>query len=170
MLRRLTAVTSLLVLLAVARPARAGDPNAGPFGIGIMLGAPTGVSLKYYLKSSDKAIDGGVGGNFAGAQGISVHADFLWHPRVLATEPAFDMPFYVGIGVRILDHDHGAGQTNMQIGPRIPVGLLFDFNSVPLDVFLEVALILEYRFAGDDPKHEGFGPDLNAAIGVRYYF
>jgi hypothetical protein len=42
--------------------------------------------------------------------------------------------------------------------------MLFDFKDVPLDVFVEVAGVLEYDFT------EGWGPALNAGAGVRYYF
>jgi hypothetical protein len=165
-----TIIVGVILGIICAAHAAHADTNAGPFGIGIMIGEPTGISAKYYLKSGDKAIDGGIGGNFAGTKGIAVHADFLWHPKILTSEPAFDMPFYVGGGVRVIQHDLGGGSTDFHWGVRIPAGILFDFNNVPIDVFLELALILEFRDGSQATKESSFGPDLSASVGVRYYF
>ena len=43
-------------------------------------------------------------------------------------------------------------------------------KEIPLDVFVEVAGIVEYRFGSDDPDINGFGLALNGGIGARYYF
>lgn len=164
------AVAAALLTAWGTRSARAADP--GPFGLGLIIGSPTGLSLKYYLGESGHAIDAAVGQAVASDRGIHVHADYLWHPGILASEDAFDLVWYVGIGVRLLDHDRGnRGEDDFHIGPRAPIGILFDFNEVPLDVFLELALILDFR-SGEDGRddHDEFGFDLNAGIGVRYYF
>ena len=50
------------------------------------------------------------------------------------------------------------------------LGLVFDFKTAPLDVFVEIAGVADYRFATNDTDHSGFGLDINAGAGVRYYF
>ena len=49
-------------------------------------------------------------------------------------------------------------------------GLLFDFKEIPLDVFVEVAGIAEFRFGSNDEAINGFGLALNGGLGARYYF
>ena len=54
----------------------------------------------------------------------------------------------------------------MATGLRAVVGLLFDFKTVPLDAFIEIAGVFEYDFG----KDKGIGAALNAGAGIRYYF
>ena len=67
------------------------------FGVGIMVGEPTGISLKYWLSKSN-AIDGGIGMSFYKASSLHIHADYLYHDFNIFNE---NFPFYIGIGGRI---------------------------------------------------------------------
>lgn len=136
------------------------------FGLGLMLGFPTGLSGKYYV-GTDTAIDFGVGTGYNGRRdygnGLSLHADFLWHPLVIADPEPFWIPLYVGVGARFLEH---GDRDDTHLGIRIPVGIAMDFNEVPLDIFFELAFVVD--FVHDDNRHNRF--DLHSAIGARYYF
>ena len=152
---------SLLAALA-ASPAHAEEK--GVFGAGLVVGEPTGISLKYYL-GDDTAIDAGIGAAFIG-KGLQVHADYLWHPWILESKPSFVLPVYVGVGGRVLNRNGGGGDDDhVRLGVRGVGGILFDFREVPLDVFVEVAGVADYRTRGDT-----FGLDINLGAGVRYYF
>lgn len=162
---------ALAALLAAAAPARAeGDAepahraDKGALGIGIILGEPTGLSGKLYLKD-DQAIQAAVGSAFIGG-GLQLHADYVFHPYILQTRPSFVLPVYVGPGVRLIDYTDGRNGSSLAIGARVVGGLLFDFTEVPIDAFVEVAGVLEYQFK------DGTGAriTLNAGAGVRYYF
>jgi hypothetical protein len=157
----------LAAALATVAPApAAAEPPAekGVLGAGLIIGEPTGVSAKYYL-ADDTAVDLAIGGAIVG-RGIQVHGDYLWHPFILEQKESFALPFYFGVGGRILNHDGGGGDDDhVRLGVRAPVGILFDFTRVPLDVFAELAGVLDYRTKGDH-----FGLDINAGIGARYYF
>ena len=48
---------------------------------------------------------------------------------------------------------------------RAPIGVALDFNRVPVDVFFELAILIE--LINDDNDDD---VDLDAGIGVRYYF
>lgn len=160
----LSILLAAAVLAVVPRAASAQPAEKGVLGVGLIIGEPTGVSAKYYL-SDDRAIDAAVGGAIVG-RGIQAHADFLWHPWILEQKESFALPLYLGVGGRILDHNGGGGDDDdVHIGVRAPVGVLFDFTKVPLDVFAEVAGVLDFRTEGDT-----FGVALNAGIGARYYF
>ncbi|HEY1816516.1 MAG TPA: hypothetical protein VGG74_29420 [Kofleriaceae bacterium] len=164
---------AITLLLALGRVAFADDPPAGDqsrgdkgvFGIGVVLGEPTGVSAKLYLRD-DRAIDLGVGEAFA-ASGLDVHGDYLFHPWILQNRDTFVLPVYLGPGLRFLDYAGGAdAPSHIGLGLRGVVGILFDFKSVPLDVFLEGAIIGQYDFKSGN----GFGIGGSAGAGVRYYF
>tara|TARA_R110002096_G_scaffold44524_2_gene119697 strand:- start:7328 stop:7813 length:486 start_codon:yes stop_codon:yes gene_type:complete len=153
-----------LTWAALPSAAHAEGQDKGVFGAGLIVGEPTGLSLKYYL-GDDTAIDGAIGGAFLG-KGLQVHADFLWHPWILESKPSFALPAYVGLGARVLDRNGGGGdEDHFRIGARFVGGLLFDFREVPLDVFVEVAGVTDYRTKGS-----AFGLDINLGAGVRYYF
>src|SRR5262245_1633418 len=75
---------SLLIALTLAvfcRVSRAEDQVVEPaqrnFGIGLIVGHPTGLSGKGYL-TPDTAIDGAIGFGDTTRQ-IHMHADYLWH-------------------------------------------------------------------------------------------
>lgn len=167
-MRRTLALAALLST-AVARPVHAAG---GDFGLGLIIGSPTGISGKYYLEKAH-AIDFAAGGTLIGSRGLGVHADYLWHPVVLAREQAFDLALYAGIGGRLLDHNRKNRDDDLHLGARLPVGVVFDFmkGSIPLDVFVELALVLDYVIDDDEyDDHDTFDVDLNAGLGARYYF
>ena len=148
------------------------------FGLGLMLGSPSGLSGKYFVGRST-AIDFGIGGVGCcrGRRGVELHADYLWHPFVLTSTPAFELPLYVGIGGRYYsyswrhnDHYHDGSA----LGARFPVGIAFDMNRTPFDIFVELALVADV-IVDHDPYTDGFDRDglyidVDAAVGFRYYF
>lgn len=136
-------------------------------GLGFMVGAPTALAFKYYL-SGDTALDAGVGviQGVGRRDGLHVHADFLWHPAVLASSEPFLLPLYVGMGGRVFDFDdEETGDDDLSVGARVPVGIMLDFNNVPIDVFFELALVVDF-IVGDGDARADFG----GALGFRYYF
>lgn len=137
------------------------------FGLGFMVGDPLGLAGKYYLTPST-AVDFGFGViRLIGDDAIHVHADFLWHPAVVAETPPFILPIYFGLGGRMASIDRGRDDIDddeFALGLRVPGGIMMDFNEVPLDVFLEMAFVLDFVSEGD------ISPGFNVALGVRYYF
>lgn len=172
-------LAALVALLASSSDAEAQRRNRGEpyssqdtFGLGIMVGAPTGLAGKYFL-GPDTAIDFGVGAyrrvRFHSA--LQIHVDHLWHPVNLVSESAFDLPLYFGVGGRLLlreyDPDNDPDRDDdLHLGVRAPVGVAMVFTEVPIDVFFELALVVDLIVVGDDFLFA----DLNAALGFRYYF
>lgn len=177
-------VLAVCVSIPQAATARGGGAKRlradAEFGIGPMIGVPSGLTGKYYF-GGDTALDFGVGAyhRLGHHGGLHLHMDFLWHPVVLLATSALQLPLHVGLGARIWDHDdyiergryHYDDHTHF--GVRAPVGLTFYFNRVPLDVFCELALVVDVVVT-DDQRFEGEDRhgivDLNSAIGLRYYF
>jgi hypothetical protein len=162
---------SIVILALAAATARADDgpshpADKGTLGIGIILGEPTGVTAKLYLKD-DQAIQATAGSAFIGG-GLQLTADYLFHPLILQDTASMVLPFYVGPGLRAIEYSAGRnGDTkSFAMGLRAVAGLLFDFKNVPLDAFVEVAGVFEYEFKSG----EGVGAAINFGLGVRYYF
>lgn len=169
-MKRSRTIVALLAVIACWLGAGLGTAHAqgvekGAFGLGIILGEPTGLSAKLYL-TDDTAIAGAVGSAFIGG-GVHVHADYLWHPWVLEETEHFVLPAYVGVGARLLDELPGNNEHIFHLGARGVGGMLFDFKEIPLDVFGEVAAVLDFAF---DDDTGGVGLGINIGLGARYYF
>ena len=161
----LLSATSAAAGIAHADDAGTGrGEDKGTIGVGIVIGEPTGICARLYLKD-DQAIQAAVGAAFIGG-GLQVHADYAFHPYVLQSRESFVLATYVGPGVRVIQYSDGRDNSFIALGLRAVGGLLFDFKDNPLDAFVEVSGVLEYGFQDG----EGVGLALNAGAGVRYYF
>ena len=131
----------------------------GPFGLGVILGSPTGLSGKYWL-SRETALDFAVGGALVDG-GLHIHADHLWHKELFKTkEKSLHFPFYIGVGPFLRTN---VGKNNqLGVGARVPFGASFTKSDLPLDVFLEIAPALRIL------EKPGFG--FQVGLGARYYF
>lgn len=136
------------------------------FGIGIIAGEPTGLSMKLWAWENS-AIDFAFAWSFAGEDAIHIHSDYLFHNFSLLKVPEGKLPFYYGIGVRVKlieekDNNKNKDKNDTKIGARIPLGLAYIFANQPIDIFAEIVPIVDLV------------PDtdlgLNAAIGARYFF
>ena len=80
--------------------------DKGTFGVGIVIGEPTGIAAKLYLHD-DRAIQAAIGAAFVGG-GYQVHADYVFHPWILQDRDSFVMPVYLGPGIRLIDYTGGS--------------------------------------------------------------
>lgn len=130
----------------------------GTFGLGVIVGEPTGISGKLWL-SGKTAIDGAVAWSFEKDARFQLHGDFLVHKFDLIKVDKGRMPLYYGIGGRIKMWENDRDDN---VGVRFPVGLEYLIADTPLDIFIEVVPILD--LAPDTDL------EFNAAIGIRYFF
>jgi hypothetical protein len=143
------------------------ESNPSSFGLGIILGGPTGLTGKLYL-SDFFAIDFALG-YYTGIedQAIGAHLDLLFHPVNLANADGFTLPLYLGVGLRVAD-DYCNGRrcdsNGIDLGLRVPVGIAFEFTGAPIDIFIELALII------DIVNNDGGQLHLDLAAGFRYWF
>jgi hypothetical protein len=130
------------------------------FGIGVIIGAPTGISMKLWMNPRT-GLDGAI--SWSG-YGIYVHGDYLLHNYQVF--PAEGLPLYYGFGVRLIDgeyphlqygHDH-----YVNIGIRGVIGIEYFIPNVPFDVFLELAPTLNIV--------PGVDLDIYGGLGVRFFF
>ena len=126
-------------------------------GLGVIIGEPTGPCFKIWT-GSKTAIDGGLAWTLDHHSSMHIHVDYLMHDFSLIKVEKGRLPLYFGIGGRILFEE----DSDDRVGARVPVGLEYLFDGAPMDIFLEVAPVVDLT-----PDTE---LDFNAAIGVRYFF
>jgi hypothetical protein len=154
-----TAILGLGLLLSAPAEAQSG------VGLGIVLGDPSGITLKLPLSGSS-AVDFVLGvdtNNGIGDDDAQFHVDWLYSPAVLGRGPGFTVPFYFGIG-GVIEFDDDGFDDDFDIGARVPIGIAFEFQSVPLELFLEFGM--EVLFINDD----GDDLDFDGMLGLRFYF
>ncbi len=127
----------------------------GNFGLGIIVGEPTGVSAKLWL-TDRTAVDAAAAWSFSDEAAFHLHADYLFHNFDLISVEQGRLPVHFGIGGRVKFED------DSKFGVRIPIGLTYIFDGAPLDVFFEVVPILDLV-----PDTEF---TANGAVGIRYFF
>jgi len=148
----------VLLLAVVSANARTQDD----FGIGVIIGEPTGLSLKYWL-DEDRAIDGAAAWSYSENDSFQLHGDYLVHNYDLLE--ADELPVYYGIGARLKFKDNdgrGRNENDAIFGIRVPLGITYLFDDAPLDLFFELVPVLDLS-----PDVE---LDINAAVGLRFYF
>ena len=147
----------LIAPLAAAAPASAGPGGGGAFGLGIIVGEPTGLSAKLFL-SKKAALAGAVAWSLSGDNEFHIQGDYLLHNYTAIAVSQGRAPIHYGLGARIVIRD----RHDDRLGLRIPVGVGYEFEDAPFDIFLELAPVLDVA-PDTDFRLEG-------AIGGRFYF
>jgi hypothetical protein len=153
-MKKLSMISAMFLILAL--PASAESPKK--LGIGLVLGAPTGFSLKYW-EGSRIAYQGSLGTMFDG--GLTLGVDYLIHERVFRDPSA---PFYYGGGVFLGHPGFGSpsySHRRFALGVRAAFGVDFLVRDYPFDIAAELgpALLLT--------PVTGMGIQL--AVAVRFY-
>jgi hypothetical protein len=125
------------------------------FGVGIIVGEPTGVSGKYWLDRSN-ALDGAVAWSFLDDGSFYLHANYIHHHFEVIDLSSGDMPLYYGGGLKM------KFASDFVFGIHVPLGLAYHFEEAPLDVFIEIRPGINFT------PNVKF--DMSGGIGVRYYF
>jgi hypothetical protein len=148
-------------MIVLTKPIAAQDHG---FGMGIILGEPTGLSAKAWT-SKDNAFDFAVawsfnnyhhGNDYNNDGDVLLQADYVWHFFNAISVSSGKLPIYVGVGARVVLAD------DPSVGLRIPVGIDYLFANAPIDIFLELVPILDLSPSTD------FG--IGGGIGIRYWF
>jgi hypothetical protein len=129
----------------------------GGLGIGVIIGEPTGFTMKYWL-SNPTAIDLTAAWSFDEPGYFELNSDFLYHKFDIIKIDQGELPLYFGIGGRVAIPEHG----DTRVGVRIPLGIAYEFHGVPLEIFGELAPIVDFA-----PSTQA---RLNGGIGIRFYF
>ncbi len=157
-MKRIAAIAALAMLASATNIARAQSQG---FGLGVIIGEPTGLSAKLWQTRST-ALDFGAAWSFVDDAAFHLHMDLLVHRFDVIHVDRGKLPLYYGLGGRVKFSDHNNGNQDAHFGIRFPVGLDYLFAREPLDIFFEFVPILDVA-----PKTD---VSLNASLGFRYWF
>ena len=160
--------TLVMILFYMLVTFEQSDAQVRKFGLGVIVGEPTGLSAKLWTTNTN-ALDFGLGWSLGGSRiagyngyynspdRIHFHMDYLWH-SFDAIRSSERFPLYYGVGGRFTS---GAGYDN-SVAVRGVFGIAWLPHNTPLDVFLELVPSLQLV------SSSAFG--LDAGFGVRVFF
>ncbi|MCB1153211.1 MAG: hypothetical protein H6684_02620 [Deltaproteobacteria bacterium] len=164
---------AVVIAIALVSPSLAQAQNR-PFGLGIVVGAPTGLTAKYFV-SPQGALDMDLAYDFVDDR-LWFSTDYLFHFNDVITDSSTVElhPYLGGGGVMAIDqgddddddhgrHDHDDDDDDdFNVGVRFTGGLAFYFPQPHLELFADVSpgmwLIPETDF------------HIGAVLGLRYFF
>ena len=174
----LAAVVAATLLTVIGQSAQATEVGYGrKFGLGFVLGDPTGLSAKYWIGSTN-ALDFGLGfwgygvnqpcpndnTNCSrwGYHNGTFNMDYLWQSR-LVSSGGLQLDWHVGGGGRIVWWGGNCNGDCTAFAARGPIGLDMMFtNPSFLEIFFELAPAFYVI--------PGFGFGIEGGLGVRLYF
>lgn len=143
------------------------SPEGKNFGFGLIVGDPTGLTLKFWTQRQN-AIVLDVGGSYFGSPRINI--DYLWHFDAFNSNL---VKLYAGLGGAL---GFGSGKgfyykdkggfyyrtgNDLGLGVRGVFGVNFIPRSAPLEMFFEIGALV-----GLAPE---FGSAADVALGIRFY-
>ena len=147
------------IFAATPAPAQMTQPapmvQGGRFGLGFVLGEPTGVNAKLW-RGRDLALVGGLAWSFVHDGATTLYGDFIWHHFGLFDLESGALPLYVGAGARL------QFENESRFGIRTVVGFDYIFARSPFDAFFELVPTFDVAPEAD--------VTLTAAVGFRYFF
>ncbi len=146
----------LIFLILIISISQAYAQRSG-YGVGIIIGEPTGLSGKYWM-DKETAVSAGLAYSFASNnRGISLHADLINH-QYGVIKSGYILPVYYGFGFRLRTKE----RTDGSFGVRGVVGLNWQRTDYPIDIFIEAAPVFILL-----PET---GVAIDASLGARYFF
>ena len=128
----------------------------GEFGMGIILGNPSSLSVKLWT-GKVTAIDASIGYRYGSANHLYLNTDFLFHLWDFQKEEGM-IKVYFGAGA-------GLGFiSDLSIGVRLPGGAALYLDNIPIELFAELVPTFQLFGEGD------FRFMMEGYIGARWYF
>jgi hypothetical protein len=174
----LAAFIAAVMYCGAVRTAQATEVGYGrKFGLGFVLGDPTGLSAKWWVGATnsldfglgvwgyglnDRCYNNGNGGVYCNNYGGNgtFNMDYLWQSNIIRGQAQLD--WHIGAGGRAIWF-RGCNGNCFDVGARMPVGLDLMFNGAPfLELFLEIAPSFYVV--------HGVGFDVEGGFGARFYF
>jgi hypothetical protein len=145
----------LFVILAGIFFCSIGNAQEEGFGLGVILGEPTGLCFKSWIQYRT-ALVGAAAWSFGDEDSLHIHLDYVRHDFKLIKIEEDSLPFYYGIGFRLKN------EKKVRFGIRFPIGVNYMFKKAPLDLFIEFVPVFDLA-----PKTDLF---FNGGFGLRYFF
>lgn len=141
---------------------------AKTWGLGAVIGAPTGLSANYFLNLS-QSVHSTLAYDFSGDDELQLASHYTWRRNNLKTEK-LNFGWFYGVGAKLAyherdhnhrHHDHDEDD-HFHFGPSGTLGVFREFKDVPLEIFLKSNLTVNII------EHTGVDGDL--MLGLHYNF
>jgi hypothetical protein len=161
-MKRSVFFAGLAILLCAVTPAR----SQGNFGVGLVVGEPTGIAWTYKMNATN-SLSGGVG--TTQFDRYRFHVDYLWTTHPFTQQRLgvhYGMGAVVGVGPRSYVLVNGRREYFFRegdpgFGIRGVAGLTYTIPQTPLDVFLEAGPLVVLS--------PGRGTGVDVGLGMRVY-
>jgi hypothetical protein len=144
----------LAIVLSAAGSGAAFAPENG-FGVGIVLGSPSGLSGSLPMGETN-AINAVIGYDAVGHANLHLQADYVWIRNEILPVESGRVSLYYGPGAFAVISGHAA------LGVRAVVGVDYWFQEAPVQLFLELGPGINVL--------PNTAPAASAGLGARYYF
>ena len=150
------AALAAVILMTATLNARADDVTENGFGLGFVIGDPSGISASLPVGANTAFnVLAGYQISHQGAN-LTLLGDYVWHQRDLITVDVGKVSLYYGPGVQL------TLAKNSEAGIRAVVGIDYLFEGKPLQAFLEVCPGINVV--------PNTNPTATAGLGLRYFF
>ena len=162
------AILAIIILLISAPESQSFSPRGKDFGLGIMLGEPTGLTMKIWTQN-DEAFAFSLGNSYLGQ--LRIGMDYLWHFNAFNSNI---VNLYAGPGLAVGIGENGGWWYNHKnrtwykeeddigLGVRGVIGINVVPRNSPIEIFCEIGLMIGFL--------PGTYTNMEGAIGIRYYF
>ncbi len=149
-------LTSIVITFILLTGAAYGQTSS--FGLGIILGEPTGISAKLMRAGNSKSINLAAAWSVAGHDRLYLKGDYVFYNEKFLNIDVQNgrMPVYYGVGALAILEEKSV------VGARIPLGIDYFMSTAPLDFFLEIVPVVEILPSTDFTVAGG--------IGFHYFF
>ena len=155
-MKKFTLLALVLLSLHAAVPQPA---SAARFGLGLLVGDPTGLSWKLWA-TRRTALDGCLGWSFGDHGFTRVHVDYLWHSPIRTDGGR--LWFHYGLGGAMWLGHRSRHADDLGLGVRGVLGLEYQFRRSPFSIFGEAAPTMNVTPVG--------WFDMQGGAGFRLYF
>jgi hypothetical protein len=164
MKKNIIIIVVILIFILDFSALHAQSPRRKTFGFGVIVGDPTGGTLKFFTQRNNAfVID--FGSSYFGSPRIGV--DYLWQFNAFNSDIA---NLYAGAGGTIgfgrgdgfyYKDKYIRGKNNVGLGARGILGVNFIPRRTPLEIFFEVGVLLAVT--------PDFGSSADVGVGMRFY-
>jgi len=136
------------------------ERKGGSLGLGLAVGAPSGLTGKMWL-GDWSSLQASFGGDLGRYGDLVATADYVIELRPFSTESDdYSVPLHVGAGFNLSTNPYEGGAVLM--GPRAVFGLSVLVRELPVDLFIEMAPTFYF--------YEDLTWSVDGQFGTRYYF
>ncbi|MBI2522000.1 MAG: hypothetical protein HYV97_16405 [Bdellovibrio sp.] len=133
------------------------------WGLGAVIGDPTGLSLNYFMHET-RSLHSVLAFDFSDGDEVNFASHYIWWKR-FADMPLKPFRWFYGFGGEIAIFDQSYKKfhdKDIELGPSATLGLSYAFESAPLEAFLKSNLTLDIVQETD--------VDMDLMLGLHFNF